>query len=378
MQTLFDAIRTYAIGGNELWRIAGFFCAILIGLIAGKMAKLWLMKFAAREENRNHPLAAIVLDAMSRPAIVIAFVIALRVGMAMLHMNDTLRGWSDSIVNVLIVISVAFVAHRLVDVIAYWLQKLADDSGSHMDSMLVPLVRTSLRITIWALAVLQSATILSDKPLTSVIAGLGVGGVAIALASQDTVKNFFGSLVLFADKPFEIGERITVDGHDGTIEQVGFRSTRLRTLEGHLVTIPNGELANKSILNISKRPNIRRIMNITITYDTPPEKVQEAVEIVKDILKDHEGMNPDMPPRVVFNEMNAASLNIFAIYWYHPADWWAYQALNERVLHEILRRYNEAGIDFAFPTQTLHLAGDEKRPLNVGVRQLIEDAESRA
>ncbi len=368
---MLEALRNYAIADNAFWRILLFFSAILASLVVGRMIKMWLIKIADREKGREHPLSAIVLNSLSSPAIVVAFVVGLRIGMTFLIMNESLADWTESIVNVLIVFSIAFIAYRMVDVLTYWLKKMADDSGSHMDGMLVPLVRTSLRITIWVLGLLQAATVLSDKPLTSVLAGLGVGGVALALAAQDTIKNFFGSLVLFADKPFELGERITVDGLDGTIEQVGFRSTRMRTLEGHLVTIPNGELANKSIINITKRPNIRRIMNITITYDTPPEKVAEAVAIVKDIIDNHEGMNPDLPPKVVFNEMNAASLNIFAIYWYHPADWWAYQYFNERTLMEIFRRFNAAGIDFAFPTQTLHLAGDAKRPLNVGVHQIL-------
>ncbi len=370
MNTLWNTISEYSIAGNELWRIIILFLAVLAGLIVGKIARVWLEKVGQKQKDSGHPLAGIVFDAMAKPTVMITFVIGLRIGMTSLKLNETLTGWSESIVNVLIVLSIGYVAYRLVDVVTYWLDKAARLTGSKLDEMLVPLVRTSLRVTIWVLVLLQIGTTLSDKPLTSVLAGLGVGGVALALAAQDTIKNFFGSLVLFADKPFELGDRITVDGFDGPVEEVGFRSTRIRTLEGHVVTYPNGELANKPILNVSKRPNIRRIMNITITYDTPPEKVQEAVKIVKDILKDHEGMNPDMPPRVVFNDLNSASLNIFAIYWYHPADWWAYNALNERVCFELLRRFNEAGIEFAFPTQTLFLAGDSQRPLNVGIQSL--------
>lgn len=364
------SLSEYMIAGNELWRIGFLFVSLLIGLILGRLGRHWMDRLAEYEKNKEHPIAAIIVEAMAKPVVLIAFILALRIGMTALNLNETVADWATTLVNVLIVFSIGFVLSRMVDVVDFWLMKAAHKTGSKMDEMLAPMVRASLRVTIWLLVSLQAATIMSDKPLTSILAGLGVGGLAIALAAQDTVKNFFGSLVIFADKPFELGERITVDGTDGTVEQVGFRSTRIRTLEGHLVTIPNGELANKTIQNISKRPNIRRIMNITITYDTSPEKVLEAVNIVKDILKDHEGMNPDLPPRVVFNEMNSDSLNIFAIYWFHPADWWAYNALNERVLHEILTRFNAAGIDFAFPTQTLHLAGDDKRPLNVGVQSL--------
>ena len=142
---------------------------------------------------------------------------------------------------------------------------------------------------------------LSDKPVSALLAGLGLGGLAFALAAQDTIKNLFGSLVIFTDKPFGLGDRINYDGHDGVIEEVGLRSTRLRRLDGHQVTIPNGELANKSIHNIAKRPFIRRIFTLGVTYDTTPEKVSRAKEILEDILKDHEGMDPkgEMLPSVL-------------------------------------------------------------------------------
>ena len=233
-----------------------------------------------------------------------------------------------------------------------------------MDDMMAPMVRKSLRVVIVILALVQVAQILSDKPITSILAGLGVGGLAVALAAQETIKNFFGSLVIFADKPFELGERIVVGGHDGTIEEVGFRSTRIRTLDGHLVTVPNGEMANQMIQNIGKRPFIKRVMNVSITYDTPPEKVQQAIDILKELLNNHEGMEEDYPPRVYFNDFKDCSLNILAIYWYHPPAYWDFLAHAEQVNMELLKRYNEAGIEFAFPTQTVYVNNlSEKSPV---------------
>ena len=175
------------------------------------------------------------------------------------------------------------------------------------------------------------------------------------------------------DKPFQVGEGIKLAGLDGVVESLGFRSTRIRTLEGHLVTIPNSEVAASAIENIGKRPYIRRLTNITITYDTPPNKVQRAVDIVRQILENHEGMHPDRPPRVYFNEFNDASLNLLVIYRYEPADYWMFVDFNHRVNMEILRRFNEEGIDFAFPTQTVHLANDPKRKWGL---QLLEEGVS--
>jgi len=249
----------------------------------------------------------------------------------------------------------------MVEIVTTILLLRAEKTASKMDDMLAPILSKSLRATVIVLALVQIAQILSGKEITSILAGLGIGGLAVALAAQDTLKNLFGSMVLLADKPFEIGDRINVDGHDGPVEAVGLRSTRIRTLDGHLVTIPNGELANKPIWNIAKRPYIRRLFNITITYDTPPEKVEEAKTILEGILENHEGLNPDFPPRVYFKDFNDASLGFLCLYWYHPPAYWDYLKYSEQVNLQILDRFNKAGIDFAFPTQTLHLAGDSKR-----------------
>jgi MscS family membrane protein len=225
--------------------------------------------------------------------------------------------------------------------------------------MFVPVIRKTLRVIIVILILFQILQMLSDKPITSIIAGLGIGGIAIALASQDTIKHFIGSFVIAGDHPFEIGERIIVDGHDGPVESIGLRSTRIRTLNGHLVSIPNGELANRTVLNIAKRPYIKREINIGITYDTKPEKIKEALKIVKGILNNHEGMHEDFPPRVYFNDLRSDSLNIFALYWYHPPEYWKYMEFSEKVNLQIIEQFNKAGIEFAFPTQTVHISDNK-------------------
>lgn len=355
--------------GNEPWRLVGLFGSLLAALVAGKAGRLVLLHATKRLDGIGRVVAAEALKALADSVGFFAFVVGLKAGVGFLKLSPPVDNLCSTVVNVLFILSVAWVLYRLIDAVDRWLRMITAKTASRMDDMLVPLVRKSLRVTIVILALLQVATTLSDKPVTSLLAGLGVGGLAVALAAQDTLKNFFGSLVILADKPFELGDRIVVDGHDGPVEEVGFRSTRLRTLEGHLVTIPNGEMANKTILNIGKRPYIRRLANITVTYDTPPDKVQRAVEILRDILKDHEGMRPDYPPRVYFNEFNDASLNIIVIYWYHPPDYWNFLAFNERVNQQILKRFNEEGIEFAFPTQTLYLAGDSRRPLVLGDRE---------
>ena len=138
------------------------------------------------------------------------------------------------------------------------------------------------------------------------------------------------------------------------------RSTRIRTLDGHLVTVPNGELANKMIRNISKRPYIKRVANITVTYDTPPEKVELAIQIILEYLDGHnEKMHPDFPNRVFFNNFNDCSLNILVIYWFAPPAYWDFLEFDQQFNMHVLSRFNEEGIEFAFPTRTLYLNNTE-------------------
>ena len=351
--------------GTEIWKIGGLFIVLLIAWIIGRIVKSMLAGSAKSLVKRNREYTGAMFTSLSRAAVPMALVFGLSIGLEILRLNETVREISDTIVAVLLAIAVAYTLFCLVDVITVWLKNFSEKTSSKLDDMLAPMVTTTARGTIIVLTLVQIATILSDKPMTSVIAGLGVGGLAIGLAAQDMIKNFFGSLMIFSDQPFELGDRVVIGDTDGTVESVGFRSTRIRTLDGHLVTMPNGDVANSAVRNISARPNIKRSFSVTVTYDTPPDKVQRAIDILNDILCEHEGMDPEMPARVHFNDMTDIALSIQVLYWYHPADYWAYCDFSQRVNFEILQRFNAEGIEFAFPTQTLYLAGDPNRPLNL-------------
>jgi MscS family membrane protein len=365
LQTLSE----FEVAGNKLWRILALFGIILIALVAGKIAKIILQKSATKCEGHQRVIAAVTLDSIGRGVVFLFAAVGIYLGVASLELKAKVADFFGTLSAILMSIAVGYMLYWLVEVPTKWFEKLAGKTDSRLDDMLVPVIRKSLRVTVVVLLLVQVAQILSDKPITSIIAGLGIGGLALALAAQDTIKNVFGSIVLFIDKPFEMGDRVVVDGHDGPVMEVGLRSTKIRTLNGHLVTVPNGELANRTIQNIGKRPYIRRILDLTITYDTPSDKVDRALEIVKEILNNHEGMNEEFPPRVFFNDFNAASLNIRVIYWYHPPDYWMFMDFSERFNKEVFRRFNEEGIEFAFPTQTLYLAGDPSRPLAVGTTE---------
>lgn len=264
--------------------------------------------------------------------------------------------------------------YQFVHVMDARLSQWADSTESTIDDILVPLFGKTLRIFIVILAgiiVIQNLTGVQIGPL---LASLGIGGLAVALAAKDSIANFFGTLTILFDKPFQVGERIVIDNYDGVVEDVGFRSTRIRLLSGHLVTIPNEKVVNSGLENIGKRPNIRWVTNIGITYDTPPDKIERAVAILRELVADHEGMHPDFPPRVYFNGFNDWSLNIMVLIWYHPPEYWDFQEWVQRTCLEITRQFSAEGIDFAFPTHTLHLANDGKRQLKL---ELLQRGENR-
>lgn len=253
----------------------------------------------------------------------------------------------------------------LVKILDVYLKNWASDTESNIDEMLVPIVAKTLKVFIIVIGgtiVIKNLTGLKIGPL---LASLGIGGIAVALAAKDSIANFFGTLTILFDKPFKVGQRIIVDQYDGIVESVGFRSTQIRVLTGHLVTIPNEKLANSSLENIGERPYIRWLTNIGITYDTPPEKTEKAVQMIREILENHEGMKENFPPRVFFNGFNDWSLNIMVIAWYHPPNYWDFQAWLQKTCLEIMRRFETEDIDFAFPSRTIYMANDDKRQLKL-------------
>ncbi len=333
---------------NEVWRFGALAICVLAALVCGRLIRRALLGTAAR--HAAQPVWAATLTAGARVSVFILFLLGLNLGLSFLRLGDAAAELVRTSYGVLITLSLAWLAWQFVNVTEAWLRRLGA-GDRRADQILAPLVRNSLRLILVLLTLLQIATQLSGKPPSSLIAGLGVGGLALALAAQETIKNLFGSIVILTDKPFELGDVIRVDGHEGPVEKIGMRSTRLRTADGFLVTLPNGELANKTIVNIGKRGSIRRVLNLSLPDGTPPAQMQRALDIVREILRDHEGQRPDLPPRVHFADITSTALTLQAIYWFHPAsDYWAYMAHAEKVNLAILQKFSATNIALVAPT----------------------------
>ena len=351
--------------GNPIWRFVLVLLVLLVAMAAGRIVQYGIETHVRRREEKTGASAiTLLLKCLSKPIYVAIFALGLFACKLCLYFNDddgirTAIGASwVKMAKTVAAIAIAYGLYRLVDVIEYYLQRIVSRTETKLDDMLVPVIRKSLRVTIAIIAALFIAeSILGADQIKTVLLSAGVGGIAIALAAKETIANFFGSITIFADRPFQIDELVKIGEHFGPVKEVGFRSTRIRTLQGHLVTVPNSVIANSIVENVGKRPFIRRTSNITITYDSGHTKAKRAGEIIKEILADVPEVNtdPDTPPRVYFNEFNDWSLNIYMSYWVKPADYWLYQKVNQRVNLEMMKRFEAEKIEFAFPSQTLYV-----------------------
>ncbi len=358
--------------------------ALLLVGVVDRIVRAWMERRvrALSPTDKPVPWTALVLEAFSKPLSLFIWAYglfgALSIVLVQMPKNarpDLLKSVAGTGADIAGSVAVIWVAYRLVVLSDVRIKEWAGVRPSKIDQLLVGIVGKTLRIAVVILGsimVIQNVTGIQMGPL---IASLGLGGLAIALAGKDSVANFFGTLTIIFDKPFQIGDQIVIDKFEGTVESVGFRSTRIRTDEGNLLSMPNSKVIDSPLTNVGRRRSIRWVANIGISYETRPDKVRRAVEILEEILHDHEGMRDDLPPRVFFNAFKDWSLNITVQAWYHPPTWWDYQAWLQKTCMEILERFGAEGIRFALPSQVMHMPDEERRPFEVRVLK-GESAES--
>jgi len=237
-----------------------------------------------------------------------------------------------------------------------WQQRVESAQDGMLDMHLFPILRKTFKIFVLVVAVLVTSQNLGMN-VTGLLASLSIGGLAVGLAAQDTLSNLFGAVAIFADKPFRVGDRILLDSIDGTVEAIGLRSTRVRNLDGYLVSIPNKNMASANIVNVSKRPNIKTVMNIGLTYDTPSDQIERAMHMIEQIYRPH----PKTADLLIsFNKFESSSLNILVVHWWNSTDFKEYLLGFQKLNLELKRQFDEADINFAFPSQTVYLRQDSQ------------------
>jgi len=342
--------------GEPLWKYLAFLAyiglAFLSAYLVNRLVSGRLRAWAARTPSQYDD---ILLQVVHGPIKVVTFVIVLNFGLRVFAWPAVVQDYLSKGLRVVVAWSVTYMVIKALDLfLVFWRQRSAEPEDPLFDRQLLPLVRRVGKYFILLLALLVTAQNLGVE-VTTLLAGLSIGGLAVGLAAQDTLANLFGAVALFMDRPCVVGDRIKVEGYDGVVEEIGLRSTRLRNLDGHLVTIPNKAMANASITNISKRPNIRTVMTIGITYDTPAEKVKRAGEIIQEVFKSHP-MTADV--WVSFNQFADFSLNFLVIHWWNSTVYKDYLAGMQEMNLALKARFDAAGISFAFPTRTLYVKQD--------------------
>ena len=255
--------------------------------------------------------------------------------------------------RILTVLNATWFIARLINALIeeYWVPKADEGKLKILDSHLISIIRRTILTVIWALGGVMALNNIGVD-VRALLGTLGIGGLAFALAAQDTIKNIFGGVTIFTDRPFRIGDRVKVDKYDGFIEDIGIRSTRLRTLEKRLVTIPNFKMVDAPIENVSEEPMRRVLMKLGLTYNTTPEKMNEAMAILRDMPNRVNDVNPK-DVTVAFTDFTDFALVITFVYFIKKhAD---VMETPSQVNSEILRAFNEAKLEFAFPTQTVYI-----------------------
>ena len=281
------------------------------------------------------------------------FVLVLIPGIQYLDLSANSLNIGNRILLVLSSVFVIWLGHRLVEMISYFFQQKSLETENKFDDILIPLLTKTTFVLLYILGtifVVHSFAI----DITGIIAGLGIGGLAFAFAAKDTLANFFGSIMLVLDRPFDIGDFIKSGNIEGIVEEVGFRSTKIRAFDDSVTTISNGILANQAIDNFGKRRYRRLNTTLGLEYDTPPERVEAFCEGIRQIILSHKWTRKDNF-NVYFVNFGASSLDIqLMVFWETPA-YDREQAEKHRLMIDILRLAKEMKISFAFPTQTLHL-----------------------
>ena len=243
--------------------------------------------------------------------------------------------------------------YRLVDVavkfLIEWTAKRSFLFSQQMESTL----KRVLKILVVVFGVMVTLQNLGVNVL-SVMAGLGLGGLAFALAAKDMCSHFFGSIMIFLDQPFQVGDWVVVGDVEGNIEDIGFRSTRIRTFYDSVVTIPNGKLSGINIDNMGRR-KLRRMKSFySLTYDTPSQKIKDFIEGIKKIVKSHPHTEKDNF-HVVFKDYKDSSLDIMLYCFFQVPDWGVELTSQQEVHLKILELAESLNINFAFPTRTVHI-----------------------
>jgi len=324
--------------------------AIAAGSIVFARLLYWSIQktIKAYTKKTANELDFLIVDMLEEPLSFALSLIGVWFALDVLNMSDGVRKFVDSVFYFLVIFNIAWFATRLLDaIVEKYIAPKVKESETDLDDILLPIVKKLINIAIWAITIIIGIDN-AGYNVTTMITGLGIGGLVFALAAKDAVSNLFGGFIIFSDKPFNINERIILNGFEGYVREIGLRSTKLETLDGRMVTMPNSKVTDNPVLNVSREKGRKVKFFLGLTYDTQPEDMQKAKDILSRILEANEHTQDAV---IAFDSFGDFSLNIMVIYWIKKGS--PIAATNDAVNMQILQEFNAAKLDFAFPTQTI-------------------------
>jgi MscS family membrane protein len=344
--------------GLEHWQWIGILVVIFIGLVTDLLIRTILRTLWHRFEiRRNRSVEKGALKRAVRPFGLLgaAGVWYLALDLGLLPPTPTMV--LIVAVRVVLMVSMVWAAFRITDLVSDWLSTQAAKTETKFDDLLVPMVKRTAKLFIGAIGLIYIASAFNIE-IMPLLTGLGIGGLAVAFAAKDTIENFFGSIAVILDRPFEIGDWIYVNEVEGTVEDLGFRSTRIRTFYNSLVTVPNATLVRAKVDNYGRRKYRRFTTKLNVTYDTHPDKIEAFCSGIREIVKLHPYTRKDYY-HVWLNAFGPHSLDILVYIFFECPDWSIELREKHRFMLDVIRLADRLGVEFAFPTQTIHLSKDD-------------------
>lgn len=338
----------------------------LVGAFVASHLIVWISRNIFRKiASRTTPkIDDLIIDAIEKPLAMIVMLIGLKLALRGLTMPTSYSVFISKAYIILIIVNISWISSRFVTaLIDEYVTPRVKLSGKRVNTRLIPTMKKTAQTIIWGFGIVIALNN-TGYDVRALIAGLGIGGLALALAAKDTVTNFFGGFTIFADKPFRIGDRVCVSGFDGHIVAIGLRSFRLATFDGTEVVIPNSVIIDNVVENITLSPYYRIVLDLGLTYGTTPEQMKTALNILNDIAKENPGVD-DSQTKTSFFGYGDFSLTIRYIYYIDKVKGGYYRTQTE-VNMAILERFNASGLEFAFPTQSLYV---ENMKGSVGIKK---------
>ncbi len=343
-------------GGLRIWQWMGIALMVILGFvffwtaraISGFLIRRFIIDRLHVVENKRK-LTRLMAKAAG---LLVSFILLSRIYPALrlpVQVAETVRLTLAIIIAVLIFVLI----YRLWRIIMAYLKEGAEKTETKMDDQILPLIDGAITTIIFIGAFFYILSLMHVN-VAALIAGLSIGGIALALAAQDTVRNLLGSIMVFIDKPFQVGDFVELDGEFGSIVEVGFRSTRIMTKDTSIISLPNGTVANMKIRNLGIRPYRMLETEIGVTYDTPVKRIEQFIDGIREIVKAHPKVVEENQ-LVYFYQMADSSLNVYVRVHLDTKYWDAELEIKEGIYLDIIRLAKVLGIRFAFPSRALYI-----------------------